>query len=316
MLKYILKRILQAIPLLILITVICFALINLAPYDAVDAITTPDMSAAEIEMRREAYGLNDPVYVQYFRWLNNILHGNFGYSLLSHTSIKYDLMIRIPNTAILVLASYATAYVLAIVLGLVAGSYKNRWPDKIIDGLCSIGIATPTFWFAMLLIYIFSFRMKIFPIMGMHTVGNNSLGDLLWHFLLPYITLVVGFLPDLTRFVRGSTIGQMKEDYVVVQQAFGAKKVQILFHHIIRNVMIPMVTKLGMALPQLVTGAVVTETVFTWPGIGNYFVSAVKGLDYPIVMAILVLSSTLVILGNLLSDILYCVVDPRIKSMQ
>ncbi len=316
MLKYILKRILQAIPLLILITVICFALINLAPYDAVDAITTPDMSAAEIEMRREAYGLNDPVYVQYFRWLNNILHGNFGYSLLSHTSIKYDLMIRIPNTAILVLASYATAYVLAIVLGLVAGSYKNRWPDKIIDGLCSIGIATPTFWFAMLLIYIFSFRMKIFPIMGMHTVGDNSLGDLLWHFFLPYITLVVGFLPDLTRFVRGSTTGQMKEDYVVVQQAFGAKKVQILFHHIIRNVMIPMVTKLGMALPQLVTGAVVTETVFTWPGIGNYFVSAVKGLDYPIVMAILVLSSTLVILGNLLSDILYCVVDPRIKSMQ
>ena len=316
MLKYILKRILQAIPLLILITVICFALINLAPYDAVDAITTPDMSAAEIEMRREAYGLNDPVYVQYFRWLNNILHGNFGYSLLSHTSIKYDLMIRIPNTAILVLASYATAYVLAIVLGLVAGSYKNRWPDKIIDGLCSIGIATPTFWFAMLLIYIFSFRMKIFPIMGMHTVGDNSLGDLLWHFFLPYITLVVGFLPDLTRFVRGSTIGQMKEDYVVVQQAFGAKQVQILIHHIIRNVMIPMVTKLGMALPQLVTGAVVTETVFTWPGIGNYFVSAVKGLDYPIVMAILVLSSTLVILGNLLSDILYCVVDPRIKSMQ
>ena len=316
MLKYILKRILQAIPLLILITVICFALINLAPYDAVDAITTPDMSAAEIEMRREAYGLNDPVYVQYFRWLNNILHGNFGYSLLSHTSIKYDLMIRIPNTAILVLASYATAYVLAIVLGLVAGSYKNRWPDKIIDGLCSIGIATPTFWFAMLLIYIFSFRMKIFPIMGMHTVGDNSLGDLLWHFFLPYITLVVGFLPDLTRFVRGSTIGQMKEDYVVVQQAFGAKKVQILFHHIIRNVMIHMVTKLDMALPQLVTGAVVTETVFTWPGIGNYFVSAVKGLDYPIVMAILVLSSTLVILGNLLSDILYCVVDPRIKSMQ
>ena len=316
MLKYIIKRILQAIPLLILITVICFALINMAPYDAVDAITTPDMSAAEIEMRREAYGLNDPVYVQYFRWLNNILHGNFGYSLLSHTSIKYDLMIRIPNTAILVLASYVTAYVLAIVLGLVAGSYKNRWPDKMIDGLCSIGIATPTFWFAMLLIYIFSFRMKIFPIMGMYAVGDDSLGDLLWHFFLPYITLVVGFLPDLTRFVRGSTIGQMKEDYVVVQQAFGAKKVQILFHHIIRNVMIPMVTKLGMALPQLVTGAVVTETVFTWPGIGNYFVSAVKGLDYPIVMAILVLSSTLVILGNLLSDILYCVVDPRIKSMQ
>ncbi len=316
MLKYIVKRILQAIPLLLLITVICFTLINLAPYDAVDAITTPNMSAAEIEMRREAYGLNDPVYVQYIRWLNNILHGNFGYSLLSHTSIKYDLMIRIPNTAILVLISYATAYLLAIVLGLAAGSTKNRWPDKIIDSLCSIGISTPTFWFAMLLIYLFSYKLKLLPVMGMHTVGDDSFADLARHFVLPYVTLVIGFLPDLTRFVRGSAIGQLKEDYVVVQQAFGAKKAEILFHHVVRNVMIPLVTKLGMALPQLVTGAVVTETVFTWPGIGNYFVTAVKGLDYPIVMAILVLSSTLVILGNLLSDILYCIVDPRIKSMQ
>lgn len=130
MLKYIVKRILQAIPLLLLITVICFTLINLAPYDAVDAITTPNMSAAEIEMRREAYGLNDPVPIQYIRWLNNILHGNFGYSLLSHTSIKYDLMIRIPNTAILVLISYVSAYLLAIVLGLVAGSNKTAGRTK------------------------------------------------------------------------------------------------------------------------------------------------------------------------------------------
>lgn len=316
MLKYIIKRIAQAIPLLILITVICFVLINMAPYDAVDAITTPDMSAAEIEARREAYGLNDPVYVQYIRWLNNILHGNFGYSLLSHTSIKYDLLIRIPNTIKLVLPSYATAYLLSIVLGLLAGSNKNKWADKIIDGLCSIGISMPTFWFSMILMYLFGFKLKILPIMGMHTVGDNSIGDFLLHFVLPYVTLTVGFLPDLTRFVRGSTIGQFKEDYVTVQQAFGAKKVEILFHHVVRNVMIPLVTKLGMALPQLVTGAVITETVFSWPGIGNYFVKAVQGLDYPIVMAILVLSSSLVILGNLLSDILYCVVDPRIKSMQ
>ena len=306
MLKYIIKRIAQAIPLLILITVICFTMINLAPYDAVDAITTPDMSAAEIEARREAYGLNDPVYVQYLRWFNNILHGNFGYSLLSHTSIKYDLLIRIPNTIKLVLPSYATAYLLSIVLGLLSGSSKNKWADKIIDGLCSIGISMPTFWFSMILLYTFGFVLNWLPIMGMHTFGDNSLGDFLRHLALP----------DVTRFGRGSASGQLKEDYVIVQKAFGAKQAEILFHHVARNVMIPLITKLGMALPQLVTGAVITETVFSWPGIGNYFVKAVQGMDYPIVMAILVLSSSLVILGNLLSDILYCIVDPRIKSMQ
>lgn len=317
MLKYIAKRILQAIPLLLLITVICFSLINLAPYDAVDAITTPNMTAAEIEMRREAYGLNDPTYVQYFRWLNNVLHGNFGYSLLSHTSIKYDLMIRIPNTIKLVLPAYLTAYVLAIVLGLTAGSRRGKWGDKIIDGLCSIGISMPTFWFAMILMYLCGYVLKIFPIMGMHTIGmENSMADYLRHFAMPYIVLTISFIPDLTRYVRGSTIGQLKEDYVTVQQAFGAKKAEILFHHVMKNVLIPLITKLGMALPMLVTGAVITETIFSWPGIGSYFVKAVQGLDYPIVMAVLILSGSLVILGNLLSDILYCLIDPRIKSMQ
>ncbi len=317
MLKYIIKRILQAIPLLILITIICFALINLAPYDALDSITTPDMTKAEIEAKREEYGLNDPVAVQYVRWLKNILHGEFGNSLLSRTSIKYDLKIRIPATIKLVLPAYATAYGLAIVLGLIAGSRQNKWQDKLIDGLCSIGIAMPTFWFAMIVMYFLGYRLKLFPLMGMHTIGQEeSVVDFLRHFAMPYLVLTVAFLPDLTRYVRGSTIGQMKEDYVTVQQAFGAKKREILFRHVGKNVLIPLVTKLGMALPLLVTGTVITETIFAWPGIGSYFVKAIQALDYPIIMSVLVLSGTLVILGNLLSDILYCLVDPRIKTMK
>ncbi len=317
MLKYIIKRILQAIPLLILITIICFALINLAPYDALDSITTPDMTKAEIEAKREEYGLNDPVAVQYVRWLKNILHGEFGNSLLSRTSIKYDLKIRIPATIKLVLPAYATAYGLAIVLGLIAGSRQNKWQDKLVDGLCSIGIAMPTFWFAMIVMYFLGYRLKLFPLMGMHTIGQEeSVVDFLRHFAMPYLVLTVAFLPDLTRYVRGSTIGQMKEDYVTVQQAFGAKKREILFRHVGKNVLIPLVTNLGMALRLLVTGAVITETIFAWPGIGSYFVKAIQALDYPIIMSVLVLSGTLVILGNLLSDILYCLVDPRIKTMK
>lgn len=317
MLKYIGKRILQAIPLLFIITVICFILINLAPYDAVDAIVTPDMTAEEIAIRKEEYGLNDSMVVQYFRWLGNVLKGDLGYSLTSHTSIKYDLLIRIPATISLVLPAYITAFLLAIVLGLVAGNAKNRWPDKIIDSLCSIGISTPSFWFAMILMYILGYKLGLLPLMGMHTLGmEGSFKDFMLHFIMPYLVLVVNFLPDLTRFVRGSTVSQLKEDYVIVQQAFGAKKAEILFRHVSKNVLLPLITKLGMALPMLVTGAVITESIFAWPGIGPYFVKAIQSMDYPIVMAVLILSGSLVILGNLLSDILYCVADPRIKSMK
>ena len=255
--------------------------------------------------------------VQYGKWLLNLLQGDMGYSLVSHTSIKYDLIIRIPATISLVLPSYITAFLLAIVLGLVAGSHKNRWQDKLIDGFCSIGIATPTFWFAMILMYLLGYKWKLLPLMGMHTIGmEDSFADFIQHFIMPYVVLTIGFLPDLTRYVRGSTIGQLKEDYVLVQQAFGAKKAEILFKHVSKNVLLPLITKLGMALPMLVTGAVITETIFSWPGIGPYFVKAIQSLDYPIVMNILVLSGTLVILGNLLSDILYCLTDPRIKSMK
>lgn len=311
------KRVLQAVPLLLLITILCFAMIHFAPYDAMDAITTPEMSRQEIEAKREAYGLNDPMIVQYGRWLGNILQGEFGYSLLSHTSIKYDLKIRIPATAKLVFPAYITAYLLAIALGLIAGSRPNRWQDRLIDGLCSVGIATPTFWFAMILMYFLGYKYKIFPLMGMHTIGmEDSFIDYLRHFMMPYLVLIVAFLPDLTRYVRACAIGQMKEDYVLVQQALGAKKSEILFRHVSKNVLIPLITKLGMALPLLVTGAVITETIFVWPGIGSYFVKAIQAMDYPIIMSVLILSSTLVILGNLLSDILYCLTDPRIRTMR
>ena len=228
--KYIVKRILQAIPLLLIITFICFMLINLAPYDAIDSITTPDMTKQEIEAKREAYGLNDPVIVQYGRWLGNICRGEFGYSLRSRTSISYDLKSRIPSTIKLVLPSYLTAFLLAIVLGLVAGSHKNQWQDKLIDGICSIGIATPTFWFAMIIMFLFGYKLELFPLMGMHTIGKeDSILDFLQHFIMPYVVLTVGFIPDLTRYVRGSTIGQLKEDYVIVQKSFGASKAEILF---------------------------------------------------------------------------------------
>lgn len=292
---------------------ICFILIDLAPYDAVDSLVTDKMTKEQIEQRREEYGLNDPVYVQYFRWVKNVCKGDLGYSLINKTNIAKDMSVKIPNTINLVLPSYVTAFMLAILLGLLAGYKKDGWIDKIINGAASVGLAVPTFWVALLVIYKFGCDLKWFPIVGMHTIGDESFGDFIMHFIMPYSVLIIGFLPDLVRYVRSSTITQLSEDYVLVQKAFGSNKMEILFKHVSRNVLLPLITKLGMSLPMLVTGAVITETIFSWPGIGSYFVNAINKMDYPIVMDILLLSGTLVILGNLLSDILCALVDPRIR---
>ena len=314
MLKYLIKRILQAVPLLLLITILCFVLIDLAPYDAIDARITDKMTPAEIAQMKEEAGLNDPMPVQYLRWLGGLLKGDLGMSLINHTDIATDLKDKIPNTIKLVLPSYATAFLLAIGLGLVAGRYKNSWLDKIINSLASIGLAVPTFFVALLFIYYFGLKLDLFPVMGMHSLGEDSFQDFLHHFVMPYAVLVIGFLPDLTRYVRSSTITQFEEDYVTVQKAFGSGSGTILLRHVSKNVLLPMITKLGMALPMLVTGAVITETVFAWPGIGVYFTTAIRNLDYPVVMAVLVLSGSLVILGNLISDILCATIDPRIRA--
>jgi len=168
----------------------------------------------------------------------------------------------------------------------------------------------------MLLIFVLGYKLKLLPIVGMHSVGKEaSMADFLRHFIMPFITLTFAFLPANVKFVRSSTVTQFSEDYVLVQRAFGASRGEIMYKHVCKNVLLPIITRLGMALQLLVTGAIITETVFGWPGVGPYFIKAIQGMDYPIVMIVLVLSSSLVILGNLLSDILYCITDPRIREM-
>lgn len=316
MAKYISKRILTAIPLILAITILCFTLMHLAPYDAIDAMTTPKMSEQTVKLIKEKYGYDKPVYVQYIRWLDGFVNGNFGYSIVTKQSIATDLAARLPNTIKLVLPSYLLAFILAIILGLLAGSHKNKPLDKIIDGVSSVGVAVPSFWLAMLLIFVLGYKFHLLPVVGMNTIGNeSSLGDFMKHYCMPFVTLMLFFLPQNLKYVRSSTITQFSEDYVLVQRAFGASRPEIMFKHVCKNVLLPVITRLGMAMPLLVTGATITETVFGWPGVGPYFIKAIKGMDYPIVMTILVLSSALVILGNLLSDILYCVTDPRIREM-
>ncbi|MEN0071438.1 MAG: ABC transporter permease, partial [Propionicimonas sp.] len=207
MAAYIGRRLLQVVPMLLLVSLVVFLMIQAAPYDVVDSITTPNMSAETVEIIRQRYGLDDPILVQYVRWLGNVLSGDLGYSLVSQYSITADLAVKIPNTVLLVVPAYLTALALAIGLGLWAGANHGGRVDRIIDGASAIGLATPPFWFALVVIYVLGYYLNLFPIIGMHTVGSEGDPvDLLRHFVMPYLVLTVAFAPDLTRYVRSSTV--------------------------------------------------------------------------------------------------------------
>lgn len=311
--QMIIRRLLQTIPLLFFVSIVCFAMIKLAPGDPVLSFVTPNMHADDIERIRHNLGLDRPAYIQYLLWLKQLLQGDLGYSLVNHQPVLGQIIDRLPATAGLMGSAILIAVLLAIPLGLIAGANRNRWIDKIINLIAYIGISVPLFWLAILLIYIFAIKLSLLPSMGMRTIGEESVGDVLRHGILPCSVLAFGFLAGYVRYIRSSTIGQLKEDYVQIQYAFGSNKWTILFRHVIKHVLLPIITLLGMSMGDLVAGAIVTETVFSWPGIGSLGMTAVRGMDYPIIMGITLFSSLLLILGNLAADILYAIVDPRMK---
>lgn len=302
--------------MLFIISVLCFTLIQLAPFDAIDMIARSDIPPEVVEAMRIRAGLDKSPPVQFISWLRRVFSGDLGYSLVNHESVAETLKVRLPNTVILVLPSYILSVVISIILGLLAGANHNTKIDKVIDGICSVGMATPNFWVGMILLYVFAYALNLLPVLGKHSLGREgNLIDLIRHMILPCTVLTTGMIPETTRYVRSGTIGQYREDYVMVQQAFGSSKKTILFKHVVKNVLLPVITLMGMSLPMLVTGAFITESLFSWPGVGTYFFGAIQGFDYPVVMAVLLFSSTAVILGNLLADICYCLVDPRIRDM-
>jgi len=312
--QLIVRRLLQTIPMLFFVSIVCFTLVKLAPGDPVLSFITPNMHAEDIERIRHNLGLDKPAYIQYLIWIKEVLSGNLGYSLINHQPVLDQILDRLPATAGLMGTSIALAVLLAIPLGLVAGANRNRFVDKLINLFSYIGISVPLFWLAMLLMYFFSVKLQWLPSMGMRTIGVNSVIDVIKHGILPCSILAFGFLAVYVRYIRSSTIGQLKEDYVQIQYAFGSTKKTILYRHVMKHVLLPVITLLGMSFADLVTGAIVTETVFSWPGIGSLGMTAVRGMDYPVIMGITLFSSVMLIFGNLVADILYGFADPRIKT--
>lgn len=311
--KKIANRMIQCILTMFIVSIICFALIKAAPGDPVLTYVEPNMSEEYIANLRESLGLTKPVWEQYIIWLGKILHGNFGNSLMNGRPVLTQIVERLPATVILMGSSMVLGFIIALFLGLYSGKNKNGVLDKIVSFFCFVGISIPTFWFGIMLIYLLSVYFHLLPSIGMHSDGNNSFGDLVIHLVMPCAVLTFANASQYIRYLRSSTITEMSSDYVSVQTAYGMKDSGILFKHVLKNAMLPMITVLGMSLQTLVSGAIITEQVFAWPGIGQLAVTAVTQFDYPLIMGITMFTALLVVLGNLLADVLYAVFDPRIR---
>ncbi|OAT32229.1 oligopeptide transport system permease protein [Buttiauxella brennerae ATCC 51605] len=311
------RRLAQLVPMLFFISLVSFLLVKLAPGDPVQAYVTPRMSPEDIEHIRHSLGLDKPMFMQYLLWLKNVLQGDLGYSLIYHRPVLTMIAERIPATIGLMGASLVLAMVLAIPLGLLAGAYKHRWLDHFLNMFAYIGISVPIFWFGILLITVFSVQLNWLPSMGMRTIGvEDSWLDVVRHGILPCIALSFYNLSSYVRYIRSNTISQLSADYVQTQLAYGATRRSILFRHVLKNVLLPVITLFGISFGELLVGAYVTESVFSWPGMGLLGIQSITSLDYPLIMAMIMLSSTMLIMGNLLADLLYRVADPRIKALR
>lgn len=315
MFNLILKRIAQAIPMIIVISIVSFMLIRIAPGDPVTAHISPESSIEDIEKIRENMGLNDNYLVQYTRWSKFILKGDFGYSYSNHRPVLKQITERIPATLGLMASAMILSIVLGTIIGLVSAMNKGGIFDRIFVLLSYVGISIPSFWFGMMLIHLLSLKFNLLPSIGMRTIGINTFSDLVRHAIMPILTLSISDTAVISRYVRTRTIEQIDEDYVMTEIAQGASKKEVFFKSILKNSLLPLITIVGMSLPSLVSGAFITESIFGWPGLGQLGMNAIFSYDYPMIMATTMFASLLLILGNLISDILYGLVDPRIKEL-
>ncbi|MFR9272014.1 ABC transporter permease [Clostridium sp. AF15-17LB] len=317
--RYLLKRISQMAVVFLLVSMFAFAIIYFAPGDPLYMYTSPGkssfkMSEEQLDLLREDLGLTGNVVHQYVRWAGKTLTGDWGISLNNFLPVRPQILERLPGTIGLMAASLVLSVVLAVPLGLAAGTHKNRWIDNIISGFSYVGISIPSFWFALLLIIVFSLRLGLFPSSGMRSVGVDSAVDVIWHGVLPAVVLAVNNMAVFVRYMRSNAINQLEEEYVLTAAAKGASKWRILKSHVLKNCLLPIITIVGMNFGTLITGSFIVESVFGWPGLGTLCMSAINNRDYPMIMGIIMLSCMILLIGNFLADMLYGLADPRIRQ--
>lgn len=315
---YILRRLLYAIPTLIGISMIVFAVSRLAPGDPVELYTfgNPDITQEDLARLRAAHGLDKPIPLQYVDWVSRVVRLDFGLSIIYPSQPAAKLIIdRIPNTLQLALAALFLQLAIGIPLGILAALNRGRIIDQLTRFFSTIGQAVPDFWMGLVLIVVFSVQLRLLPSQGMLTIGKDQwdMADRLKHLIMPAMVLAFGGIAIYARLLRTEMLEIIRQDYIRTAEAKGLSHRAVVAGHALRNAFIPMVTALGGILAFVIGGALVIEQVFTWPGVGQLTFQSAVAKDYPVVMAGVMISSTLLVISYLLRDIAYAVVDPRIK---
>lgn len=315
---YVVRRALIAVPVLIGITIIAFAILSLAPGDPIAALIAPEQRAAmtreQLASMRRELGLDGPVHERYVRWLGGVLAGDFGYSIKSGRSIVDELAPRIGPTLLLMGGSIVFAIIVGIPLGVLSAVRQYGRIDYVITTFTMIMISTPTFLLGLVLIYTLGVSLKILPTGEMQTAGKPlSLDDLIAHMVMPVAILGFANAAPLMRYTRAGMLEVLNSDYVTTALAKGLRERVVLIRHAFRNALLPLVTVIGLLIPELVAGAIITEQVFSWPGMGRLAVRAANDRDPSLMMGIVLLVAVTVLIANILTDIAYSYVDPRVR---
>ena len=304
MLNYLIKRIFTAFVVLLGVSTMVFLLIHLVPGDPVQAMLGEAAQPADLESMRIALGLHQPLYQQWLGFMNDLLHLDLGESFYSRRDISLLLLERLGPTVLLAMASILMAIFIAAPLGILAAMNKDSYWDSLAMGFSTLGIAIPNFWMGPLLILVFSIGLGWLPVSG--SAGISSL-------ILPAITLGTAMAALLSRMIRSSLLEVLTEEYITAARARGLSPARIILHHAMPNAALPVITVLGIQLGGLLAGAVITETIFSWPGVGQLTIESIQRRDYPVVQACILLISFSYVLVNLLTDLFYVVLDPRVR---
>lgn len=332
MLKYIVRRVLMLIPVLIGVTILTFSLLHLIPGDPARSMLGEKATEAQLELLRAELGLNDPLIVQYGNFLGQIVQGDLGESIQSKENIAVEMMVKLPATVELTIFAMILAITVGVLAGTIAAVKQYSWFDNISMTGALFGVSLPIFWLGLMMIWLFSVQLNILPPSGrltagveMETITNFYLLDSIltgnWlafkdaflHLLMPGIALGTIPMAIIARMTRSSMLEVMKQDYIRTAHAKGLKKHLVVFQHALKNAFLPILTVIGLQFGLLLGGAVLTETIFSWPGVGRYVYLAVLGRDYPIVQSTILIIAVIFVLVNLITDILYKYFDPRIK---
>jgi peptide/nickel transport system permease protein len=314
MTAYLLRRLGQSLLLLWIVSMIGFALLHLAPGGPLAQFTlTPGMTQADLARIAHQMGLDRPLPLQYWEWLRHMLTGDWGRSYRDNQPVLMVIGGHLPATLELMVSSTLLAVVLGTWVG-VLGALRQR---SLFDYLATVGamvaLSIPTFWFGLVVIYAFSVKLDWLPVGGMYTIGNGSFADYAYHLIAPAMVLALVTVAIWSRYMRSSMLEVSSQDYVRTAVAKGLPRRVVILRHALRNALLPMITLAGLQLPTLLGGALVTETVFTWPGMGRLYLDSIGYRDYPVIMGLLMFTALLVLLGNLGADLLYAIYDPRIR---